>query len=366
MFRRWLRGCLLPSALCLGAAGCTTSVEQLTGGLFTTWAPEAKDERPATRADDDLPANDQLRLHLDTARQLDKGGNDEGALAEYERVLALDPANFTAMRRLSNLYDRRGGKEDFKKAEELYRKVARARPKDPDVWSDWGYSLYLRTDKETCNQNWTEAEKKLREALRLDPQHALAHDNLGLVLGQMDRYDEAYSEFRAAHLSEAEAHCDLAFLYWKKGKLDEARQQCRIARDKDPSNTKVRDMLAAMEPPAHPRERGTPAARGDGHTPRASALTEADWAAEREAARRAVAGMTGAAPAPAPVPVSAPSADKAPPWQASGPIVMPSGSRWMPVHSGAAPAVTPPTPAPTPAPPPAPSTGGTPGTITLD
>ena len=245
MFRRWLRGCLLPSALCLGAAGCTTSVEQLTGGLFTTWAPEAKDERPATRADDDLPANDQLRLHLDTARQLDKGGNDEGALAEYERVLALDPANFTAMRRLSNLYDRRGGKEDFKKAEELYRKVAKARPNDADVWNDWGVSLYLRAGKD----NWAEAEKKLREAVRLDPQSARAHCNLGKVLGQTERYEEAYREFRAAQLSESEAHCDLAFLYWTRGKLDDARQECRIAREKDPSNTKVRDMLAAMEPP---------------------------------------------------------------------------------------------------------------------
>ncbi|HEX5269897.1 MAG TPA: tetratricopeptide repeat protein, partial [Gemmataceae bacterium] len=216
MIRRWLRGCLLPSALCLSAVGCTTSVESLTGGLVTSGAAPTKAADPAPPAADGLAAPEQLRLHLDTARQLDQGGNDEGALVEYERILALDRANYTAMRRLAVLYDRRGGRDDFKKAEELYRKVADARPKDPDVWSDWGYSLFLRTDKETCKENWAEAEKKLRQAIKLDPQHARAHTNLGLVLGQLDRYDEAYREFRAAKLNDGEAHCDMAFVYWQK------------------------------------------------------------------------------------------------------------------------------------------------------
>lgn len=232
MVRRWLRGCLLPSALCLAAVGCTTSVESLTGGLIAGAPAILKegDEAPPSRAGGDLSADDQLRLHLDAARRMDKAGQDDGALAEYERVLALDPANYTAMRRLCVLYDCRGDKDDFKKAEELYRKVTKLKPKDPDVWNDWGYSFYLRTGKEACQENWAEAEKKLRQALKLDPQHARAHANLGLVLGQMGRYDEALREFRAAQLSESEAHCDLAFVYLTKGKLEDAKQECRIAR----------------------------------------------------------------------------------------------------------------------------------------
>ncbi|HKI37702.1 MAG TPA: tetratricopeptide repeat protein, partial [Gemmataceae bacterium] len=262
MIRRWLRGCLLPTALCLTAIGCTPSVESLTGGFITTGAPAAKDESDAqaARGRDELPADDQLRLHLDTARQLDKAGNDAGALEQYEQVLALDPSNFTAMRRLCCLYDRRGSREDFKKAEELYRKVAKVKPNDPEVWSDWGYSLFLRTDKETCKENWAEAEKKLRQALKLNPLHARAHNNLGLVLGQLERYDEAFREFRAAQLSEAEAHCDMAVIYLNKGKLEEAKQACRMAREKEPSNTQARELLLALEQPPHPRE--TDDARG--------------------------------------------------------------------------------------------------------
>jgi Flp pilus assembly protein TadD len=351
MLRRWLRGCLLPSAFCLSAVGCTTSVESLTGGLVTSGvsSPKENADLAPARGSNDLTATDQLRLHLDAARNMDKAGNDEGALAEYERVLALDSVNLTAMRRLCVLYDRRGSKDDFKRAEELYRKVAKARPKDADVWSDWGYSLYLRTEKEGCKENWAESEKKLRQALKLDPQHARAHGNLGLVLGQTERYDEAFREFRAAQLNDSEAHCDMAFVYWTKGQLEQARQECRLAREKDPSNSKARDMLAALDQSSHPHTKPAGSSRADGRKPRASTLSDADWQAEREAARRVVAGGAVAAPI-------APAATDGRGAPSPGPIVMPSGARWMPVNSGAAPAGKLP----------APVTGATEGTITLD
>jgi Flp pilus assembly protein TadD len=353
MIRRWLRGCLLPSALCLAAVGCTPSVESLTGGLVTTEAPAPKESAaaPPARHDDDLPVADQVRLSLDAGREMDKAGNDDGALDQYERVLALDPSNFTALRRLCVLYDRRGGKDDFKKAEELYRKVAKVRPNDADVWSDWGYSLYLRTDKENCKDNWAEAEKKLRRALQLNPQHARAHSNLGLVLGQMGRYDEAYREFRAAQLDEAEAHCDLAFVYWTKGQLEEAKQECRVAREKDPACAKARDLLATLEKEPHRRDdaKAGRGGRGASAARRADALTPADWEAEREAARKAVAERIRAVQA---------GGDKgASPWQSPEMTRTLNSAGWMPVTPGAPPAPPPAAPAPAP--------GGTTGTVTF-
>jgi len=41
-------------------------------------------------------------------------------------------------------------------------------------------------------------EKELREALRLNPNNALAHNNLGVVLYHLKRYEEAEKEFREA------------------------------------------------------------------------------------------------------------------------------------------------------------------------
>jgi Flp pilus assembly protein TadD len=339
MIRRWLRGCLLPSALCLSAVGCTTSLESLTGGLVAGPAPAAAPAGEQTARTGDLSASDTVRLCLDAGREMDKAGKDDGALEQYERVLTLDPNNFTAMRRLCVLYDRQAR---WDRAEAMYKTVAKARPKDADIWSDWGYSFFLRAG----DKNWAEAEVKLRHALELYPQHARAHSNLGLVLGHLKRYPEAFAEFRAAQLSEAEAHCDMAFVYWSQGKMDEAKHECRVARDTDSSCLKARDMLTALEKGPPPAAAGK--TEWSGKKPRASTLSAAQWQAEHEAARRAVgSSSTGAAPAPADVK----------PWQEPGPITMPSGTRWMPVKSGAA--------SPTPAPA-APPSGGNSGTVTFE
>ncbi len=352
MIRRWLRGCVLPSALCVTTVGCTASWDSLTGGLVGSPAPAVSvpsDQQRPPRSDD-LSAQDQVRLCLDTGREMDKAHNDEAALEQYERVLSFDPSNFPAMRRLCVLYDRQAR---WDKAEAMYKKVAQIKPKDADLWSDWGYSFYLRAG----DKNWAEAEHKLRYALQLNPQHARAHTNLGMVLGHQKRYDEAYREFRAAQLSEAEAHCDLAFVYWSQGNMEQAKKECRTARDMDSSCLKARDMLAALE-------KGPPPADADrtasGRRNRASTLTSAQWEAEREAARKAVAGMSTSSSASPPSGTSDVQQTSATekPWQSGGPITMPNGTRWMPVNSSTPPKLPTP-PAPTPVP------GGTPGTITF-
>jgi Flp pilus assembly protein TadD len=364
MIRRWLCGCVLSSALSLGVAGCTSSLEQLTGGLMNGLTPGPKDggDAPA-HGGDELSSNEQLRLHLEGAREMDKAGKDDAALAEYERVLQLDRSNFTAMRRLCVLYDRRGSREDFKKAEEMYQKVTKLHPKDADIWNDWGYSLYLRTEKEHNQENWKEAETKLRHALQLEPQLDRAHTNLGLVLGGLNRFDEAFREFRAAHLSESEARCDMAYIYLTKGRFEDAKQECRIARDLDPGNNKALEMLAKLDQPPRSRER-TAARPGAGSRGPRPAIDTADRdEKEHELARQTVAAMYGSA--------AAPGESNAGPWQPpTGPIAMPSGHVWMPVKTGAMPVMPAPTPvpvpaAPTPAPVPVPATSsGTEGTIT--
>jgi tetratricopeptide (TPR) repeat protein len=63
------------------------------------------------------------------------------------------------------------------------------------------------------------------EALRLDPDHALAHYNRGVILIQKGRPDEAIPAFRTAlHIQPnfVEPHCDLGFVFARRGQLDEA------------------------------------------------------------------------------------------------------------------------------------------------
>jgi Tfp pilus assembly protein PilF len=230
------------AGLLLGQAGCIAPSAYLTTAVLPA-APAARDELPKDKA---------IQTSLTFARNLDKSGSDDGAIEQYEKVLHLSPDHPEAIRRLAVLYDRRA---DFTNAEAAYKKLARMQPRDADLMCDWGYSCYLRN-------NWKEAEAKLRRALDLDKHHARARCNLGLVLGQQDRFDEAYQMFRQAGLDEADAHCDMAFIYWTRGRsyYDRARRECILARQLNPACSKAQELLAQLDE-AHKTRPGRAAAR---------------------------------------------------------------------------------------------------------
>jgi tetratricopeptide (TPR) repeat protein len=234
---RFRHGVIAPAlgGLMLTFAGCAVTSASLTTAVMPA-APAAHDE---------LPKDKQLQTTLTFARNLDKSGNDDGAVEQYEKVLRLSPDHPESLRRLAVLYDRRA---DFTNSEAAYKKLARSHSRDADFMCDWGYSLYLRN-------NWREAEAKLRRALEIDKSHARARCNLGLVLGQQDRFDEAFTLFRQAGLEEADAHCDLAFVYWTRGKgyYDRARRECVLARQLNPACSKAQELLAQLDQAQSPR-----------------------------------------------------------------------------------------------------------------
>jgi Tfp pilus assembly protein PilF len=245
------------------------------------------------------------------------------------------------------LYDR-SSPPDFVKAEAQYRRLAKLKPHDAELLNDWGYSFYLRNQPE-------EAEQRLRQALQIDRTNKRASSNLGLVLGQQGRFQEAFEAFRSAGAGEAEAHSNLAFVYLTKGQFDNARRECRVAQRLNPACKPARDMLAKMDseekpPPKAPASRPspTPAARPD-----------------REAVRRSVLQQLGREEGPSPVARASPSPPSGPA-DAEGPppvYTSPNGTKWFPVPQGTNWHAAKPEQASSP--PPA-SGNGNPGTITFD
>jgi tetratricopeptide (TPR) repeat protein len=223
------------TSLLLAQAGCVATSASITTAVLPA-APASHEE---------LPRDKQIQTTLAYARNLDKSGSDEGAIEQYEKLVKIVPDHPESLRRLAVLYDRRA---DFSNAESCYKKLARLHSRDADLMCDWGYSYYLRN-------NWRDAEAKLRRALELDSRHARARCNLGLVLGQQDRFDEAFMMFRQAGLEEADAHCDLAFVYWTRGKsyYDRARRECALARQLNPACGKAQELLAMLNEAQSPR-----------------------------------------------------------------------------------------------------------------
>jgi Flp pilus assembly protein TadD len=287
------------------------------------------DKTPAvgTPAPQELPASQAVLACLTVAQNEEKNGNNTAALQQYEKVLTLDPDNLQAARRLAVLYDKAC---EFSKADAQYRKVARARPRDADLFSDWGYSYYLR-------QNWNEAVKEYQHALELNPQHQLARCNLGLALGQLERFSEARKAFQDAHLSEAEVHSDLAFIYLTKGRFDDARRECQAACQLDRYCNQAQEMLAQLDgkssPSAGPATDKVVTPSGKPTPP-----------------RRERAPVAQLSPPTAPAPLSPAVMDGPRPVYTS-----PNGTAWMPVPRAEAPAVSPPAPS-----------GGLPGEVTFE
>jgi len=79
----------------------------------------------------------------------------------------------------------------FEQAQEIYRQVLAADPRNPDVLSLLGaVCINLR--------QWDEAAAYLAEALRVHPAHFAALDNLGVLLAKQQRFAEAAESFSRA------------------------------------------------------------------------------------------------------------------------------------------------------------------------
>ena len=148
---------------------------------------------------------------LSLARLSERHGQAKKASQVYHSILAKDPSNVIANHRLAVIAAR---KRQYDQAMQHFVKAEKAAPPNAELLSDIGYVLYLQNDL-------ARAESKLRQAVALDPQHQAAHNNLGLVLGELGRTEQSLAEFRQA-VGEADAQTNLAYVQAKRGNLDKA------------------------------------------------------------------------------------------------------------------------------------------------
>ena len=147
------------------------------------------------------------------------------AIGNFRQAIELDPRMARAFDNLAlcYFYENQNGLavQNFKRAIELDRESGHPSP--------WPY-LNLGITEQFLNHS-VEAEKDLREALRLDPGFAKAHFQLGTVLEDKGESESALAELKeAARLDPTfpEPHMAMARLYHKLGQEKAAREEVKI------------------------------------------------------------------------------------------------------------------------------------------
>ena len=154
------------------------------------------------------------------ALQLHQRGQVDEAGRLYEQVLGLDAGNAVATHYLGMVVWHRG---DLARAERLMRESIAANGAIPDFHNNLGLLL-----RDTGRND--EAIACYRHTLEIDPGWFAAYNNMGLALESIDRWEEACESYRAAILREprfAAARQNLARALLTLGHFREAWAQYR-------------------------------------------------------------------------------------------------------------------------------------------
>jgi len=231
-------GCLLPAVVCvLLLSGCQSGSQ----GSWS-WNPFKKDtaEQPSAKAvaaKKSPKEKDKLAPgfadEMTRAQGLEKTGKYDEARDVYQRLIVRHPDRFEPYHRLAVVADRQ---KRFREAEGLFTEAIRLEPRNPDLFNDMGYCLFLqgKLDK---------AEASIRKSVGLQPSNPRYRNNLGIVYGHQGRYEEALEQFRYAG-SEADAFYNLAFVKASRNDIEGAEECFRRALAADPSFEPARRALA--------------------------------------------------------------------------------------------------------------------------
>jgi tetratricopeptide (TPR) repeat protein len=141
----------------------------------------------------------------------------DDALAQYDRVISYDEDREDLTLGKAELLLRMGRQQD---AIELYREAVNRWPDSSMSLNALGYTLADRTEQ------YAEAAKLIKKALKLDPDSAAIIDSYGWVLFRQGKYDEALAELERAWemLKDPEVASHIVDVQMKLGQRDTALQ----------------------------------------------------------------------------------------------------------------------------------------------
>ena len=175
--------------------------------------------------------------HNNLGIALEERGQIDEAMSQFQEAIRLKPDNAEVHNNLGAIFYQKGQLDE---AISQYQEALRLAPKNPDAHNNLGNAFGMKGQNE-------EAISQFREVLRLTPSFAEAHNNLGIALKGRSQIDEAMTQFQEAiHLKpdNAEFHNNLGAIFYQKGQNDEAIAQFQEAVRLKPDYAQARSNLA--------------------------------------------------------------------------------------------------------------------------
>lgn len=159
------------------------------------------------------------------------------AVEQYRLAVALKPDYVEALNRLGIVLDQLGR---FKEADKAFRDAIAAAPDQAYLHNNLAFSYMMQL-------KWRDAKDALNKALTLHPDFARARVNLAMTLAQLERFDEAMTQFQTV-LSAEDAYYNMGLMYQSKRRLVDAARSFKAALELNPDMVAARkrlDMLPA-------------------------------------------------------------------------------------------------------------------------
>ncbi len=186
-------------------------------------APTPAQPLPFTPVLEDIALNP-----LAQGRALLARGHTNEALAQLSIAAVTGPDLLSANNLLGLAYDRLG---QHQRAQEYYERALAAAPNDAATLNNLGYSLYL-------NNRYADALARLKSAARRDPANPQVANNLALVYGRLQKFDDAYKQFARAG-GELYARTQTGALLEAAGRDRDAIKYFEAARHLNPADADV-------------------------------------------------------------------------------------------------------------------------------
>jgi len=131
---------------------------------------------------------------------------------------------------------------DPSKAVKCYEKAIEINPENSATHNNLGNLL-------DDLKRFEEAETEYRKAIEINPEYSEAHYNLGVLLQKRERFEEAETEYRKAieiNPEYSEAHYNLGNLLKKRERFEEAETEYRKAIDINPEYSEAHNNLGNL------------------------------------------------------------------------------------------------------------------------